>query len=94
MLPHIRITPANASQYIGREILFKSRSVWHIRTIHGVSPSGKTVYIDHDDLRNNLAIESRVIYLKPLFALEPKVAMLEPGAALEPGAVIDFEPGW
>jgi hypothetical protein len=86
MLPHIRITPANAAQYIGREILFKSRHVWHIRTINGVSPSGKTIYIDQHDLGNNLAIETRVIYLKPMIELEP----LEPGM-IEPGSL---EPGW
>jgi hypothetical protein len=59
----IRLTTDNVFQYIGREIIFKTRDNNHlVKRIMRVSPTGKTVYIDHPDLNNNLVI-SREIYV-------------------------------
>ena len=59
----IRLTPNNASQYIGREIIFKSRHTHIIKRIITVSNGGKTIIIDHPDLQNNLQIVSRKIFV-------------------------------
>ena len=57
----IRLTSNNASQYIGHEIIFKTRGNNHvIRRIIGVSPTGKTVYIEYPDLNNNLVISRKI----------------------------------
>jgi hypothetical protein len=59
----IRLTPENVHQYVGHEIVFKTRNSYVIKQILGVSPTGKTVEIDHPDLRNNLEIVSRKVYV-------------------------------
>ena len=59
----IRLTPANAAQYIGYEILFKTRKNHIVKRILGVSDTGKTVDIDHPDLQNALQIVSRKVYV-------------------------------
>ena len=59
----IQITPENAKYYIGCDIEFKTRGTKIIKTILGVSKTGKSIQIDHPDLKNNLEIVSRKIYL-------------------------------
>jgi hypothetical protein len=59
----IRLTPENAHQYVGYEIMFKTRKNHVIKRILSVSPTGKTVQIDHPDLHNNLEIVSRKVYV-------------------------------
>ena len=58
----IRLTPKNVFQYIGYEIIFKSRKHHIIKRIVNVSNSGKSVHIDHPDLQNSLEIVSRNVY--------------------------------
>jgi hypothetical protein len=60
---NIRLTPENAKHYIGRNILFRTRSTQIIKKILGVSPSGKSIRIDHSELKNNLEIVSRNVYI-------------------------------
>ena len=55
----VKLTPANASQYIGHQIQFKTRKTTITKTILRVSETGKTIYIDHPDLNNCLEIVSR-----------------------------------
>ncbi len=57
----IRLTPENASNYIGYEILFKSRGIHIVKKI--ISVSRTSVRIDHPDLHNSLQIISRKVYV-------------------------------
>jgi hypothetical protein len=59
----IRLTPENVFQYIGYEIIFKTRKNHIVTRINYVSPTGKTIYIKHPDLQDNLQIVSREIYV-------------------------------
>lgn len=59
----IRLTPTNVFQYIGYEIIFKTRKSHIIKKIISVSNTGKTIQIEHPDLQNNLEIESRNVYV-------------------------------
>ena len=59
----IRLTPANVSTYIGYEIEFKTRGEIVTKKIINVSDTGKTITIDHPDLKNNLEIVSRNIFV-------------------------------
>ena len=59
----IRLTPENVFQYIGHEIIFKSRNHHIIKRIIDVTNSGKSVHIDHPDLQNTLEIVSRNVYV-------------------------------
>ena len=58
-----RLTPANASQYIGHEIIFKSRNNHVIKRINSISETGKTIYIECPDLKNCLQIATRKVYV-------------------------------
>ena len=58
----IRLTPDNVTAYIGREILFKTRGSYIVKRILRVSDTGKTIYIDHPDLKDSLVL-SRKIYV-------------------------------
>lgn len=60
----VRLTPENANQYVGYAIEFKTRKQTIVKKILGVSSTGKTVAIDHPDLRNNLEIVSRKVYVQ------------------------------
>jgi len=55
----LKLVPANASKYIGYQIQFKTRKTTILKTILGVSDTGKTIYIDHPDLNNCIQIVSR-----------------------------------
>ena len=57
----IRLTPENASKYIGFEILFKTRGNHIVKKI--ISTKNNSVKIDHPDLKNNLQIVSRKVYV-------------------------------
>jgi hypothetical protein len=57
----IRLTQANASKYIGYEILFRTRGNHIIKKILGISNT--SVKIDHPDLHNQLEIVSRKIFV-------------------------------
>ena len=59
----IRLTPDNVFQYIGKEIIFKTRNNNILARIINVSDTGKTITIDHPDLKNNLQIVTRKIYV-------------------------------
>ena len=59
----IRLTPENAYQYIGYEIIFKSRIHHIIKRIISVSNSGKSIKIDHPDLQNTLQLVTRNVYV-------------------------------
>ncbi len=59
----IRLTPENAAQYIGREIVFKTRGNQITKKILGVSNTGKSIKIDHPDLNNSLEIVSRIVHV-------------------------------
>jgi len=57
----IRLTPTNVFQYIGNEIIFKTRGIEIIKRIISVSTTGKTIQIEHPDLQNSLEIVSRKV---------------------------------
>jgi len=59
----IKLTLENVIQYIGYEIIFKTRGNHIIKRIISVSNTGKTIQIDHHDLKNSLEIVSRNIYV-------------------------------
>lgn len=59
----LKLTPDNAKNYVGREILFKTREKHIVKTIDGISESGKTLTIDHPDLNNRLQIVTRDVYV-------------------------------
>ncbi len=58
----ILLTPENAYKYVGFEIVFKTRGNNILRKIIRVSETGKTLYIEHPDLKNNLEIVGRKVY--------------------------------
>jgi hypothetical protein len=59
----VRLTPENANHYIGFEIVFKTRGRDIVKRITGVSASGRSVQIEHDDLHNSLNIVSRKVFV-------------------------------
>jgi hypothetical protein len=58
-----KLTPENASKYIGREILFTYNGATVKRTLLKVSESGKTIHVDHPETKNNLQLVSRRIFV-------------------------------
>ena len=91
----VKLTPANVMQYIGSEIFFQTRGNQVTTVIRGVSPSGKTIYISHPDLKNNLEIVSRNVYV--MLNQQDEEDYHVPGE-LAPGEVnpyeyLDKEPG-
>jgi hypothetical protein len=59
----IQLTPENVSQYIGFEIIFKTRKEHVVKKILGVSETGKSIQIDHPDLKDNLQLVTRKVYV-------------------------------
>ncbi len=57
----VRLTPQNASRYIGYEILFKTRGVHIVKKI--LDFKNTSVKIDHLDLHNQLEIISRKVFV-------------------------------
>ena len=52
-----------ADQYVGYNILYKSRNVIKMSTIIAVSDTGKTIQVDDPDLNNALQTVTRKIYI-------------------------------
>ena len=59
----VKLTPENAQQYTGYNILFKTRKQYIVKQIVGVSKTGKSISIEHPDLNNSLEITSRQVYV-------------------------------
>ena len=59
----VKLTPENASKYIGKSIVFKTRRKHIVKKIISVSETGKTICIDHPDLGNHLQIVTRAVYV-------------------------------
>ncbi len=59
----IELTTDNVFNYIGYNILYKSRNEIKLSKINKISSSGKIIYIDNEDLNNCLEIISRKIYV-------------------------------
>jgi len=59
----IKLTSDNVIQYIGYEIIFKTRGNHIVKRIISVSNTGKTIQIEQPDLQNSLEIVSRNIYV-------------------------------
>jgi hypothetical protein len=59
----VKLTPENARNYIGKNVVFNSRKTQIVKTIISVSETGKTICIDHPDLGNNLQIVTRSVYV-------------------------------
>ena len=59
----MKLTPENAQQYTGYNILFKTRKQYIVKQIVGVSKTGKSISIEHPDLNNSLEITSRQVYV-------------------------------
>lgn len=57
----VRLTQQNASKYIGYEILFKTRGTHIVKKILDINNT--SVRIDHPDLKNQLQIVSRKVYV-------------------------------
>ena len=57
----IKLNQENAHQYLGCKILFKTRGEWIEKKILGVNR--KSVKIDHPDLKNNIQIVHRNVYV-------------------------------
>jgi len=61
MVPSIRLTTENANQYIGYDILFKTRGHYIVKNI--ISVSATSIQIDNPDLNNSLQILTRNIHV-------------------------------
>ena len=59
----IKLTFENAKKYIGKNVIFKTRRKSIVRKIIGVSYTGKTIYIEHPDLGNQIQIVTRVVHV-------------------------------
>ena len=59
----VKLTTDNVFQYIGYDIIFKTRDNHIIKKIISVSKTGKSITIDHPDLKNQLEIVSRNVYV-------------------------------
>lgn len=60
-----RLTIDNAKYYIGFEIIFQTRGKKHIHKILNVSDTGKTITIDHPDLKNTLVLTRKIHVIIP-----------------------------
>lgn len=62
----IKLTDENAYSYIGFEIIFKRRNGDHmIRRINRVSNTGKTVYINYPETKDNLQTGRNIYVIIP-----------------------------
>ena len=59
----IELTTENVFNYLGFNILYKSRNEIKLSKINKISSSGKTIYIDNEELNNCLEIMNRKIYV-------------------------------
>ena len=58
-----KLTPENASKYIGCEIIFTHNKTQVTRTLLRVSETGKTIYVNYPKTRNCLQLVTRNIFL-------------------------------
>jgi len=58
-----RITPNNASKYIGHRIMYRIYNTRYTATINGVCLGRKCVYVNHPELKNRLNVLNRKIYV-------------------------------
>jgi hypothetical protein len=58
----LKVTPQNSKQVVGRQVLFTSCGKKVMCTVLRASESGKTIYINHPDLKGNLEVVSRAVY--------------------------------
>ena len=59
----VRITPENVNQYLGHDIIFRTRDEYVLKRILRVADSGQSIGIDHHDLHNQLQIVTRKVYV-------------------------------
>ena len=59
----IELTTDNVFNYIGYNVLYKTRNNIKLNKINSISESGKTIYIDNEDLNNCLEIIYRKVYV-------------------------------
>lgn len=59
----VKLTTENCHNYIGYEIIFKTRGNYIVKKIIGISDTKKSIKIDHPDLQNCLEIVSRNVYV-------------------------------
>jgi hypothetical protein len=59
----VQLTKDNAKQYIGYNIKFRTRGEFITKKILGVSETGKSIKIDHQDLNNSLEIVNRNVFV-------------------------------
>ena len=57
----VKLTRDNISEYIGYEIIFKTRGKTVVKKILGITNT--SVKIDHPDLHNHLQIVSRKVHV-------------------------------
>lgn len=57
-----QVTPSNSRDMIGKQIVFTAKGQKVLKTVTGVSPSGKTLQLDYPELKNNIQIVSRKVY--------------------------------
>jgi hypothetical protein len=59
----IELTTDNVFNYIGYNVLYKTRHSINLNKINSVSESGENIYIDNEDLNNCLEIIYRKVYV-------------------------------
>ncbi len=59
----VRLTPENVTQYIGHDIIFKTRGNHVVKRILGVNVGRASVRIDHNDMNNVLKLTHGVFVL-------------------------------
>ncbi len=57
-----RLTEENMHEYIGYNILYKSRNKLNLSIFKAINKSGKTIVIDNPELGNSLSLD-RLIYV-------------------------------
>ena len=57
-----KLTKENAREFIGKQILFKTRGEYIIKKIISVSPT--SVKIDHKDLKNSLQLSREIFVIQ------------------------------
>lgn len=61
MASFIKLTPQNVNQYVGYTIVFKTRNEYITKKI--IKANEKSIKIDHPNLKNNLQIITRDVYV-------------------------------
>ena len=74
----IKITPENAAQYIGENVIFKHDGKCFAKQIQSVSATGKSIRVNCPEVENSLQIVTRNVYLNngaiiPSAAEKPRI---------------------